>query len=145
MSTPELDHDDAPATARPRHGLAIASVSVSAVAMVLTVATWVAWLVIRAQMQAVPPYSWISQVFVLVLGALWFAMIPAGVLSTVFGYFAGARLQNGSNAARLGLYLGLLTVAIALAGAAVFTLTPSAWTGPDALLPAGTYDSYFHR
>ncbi|MFD9892886.1 hypothetical protein ACFWY9_26370 [Amycolatopsis sp. NPDC059027] len=144
MSTPELEHDVA-TERRPRHGLAIASVSLSAVAAVLALATWVAWLVVRAQMQGVPPYSWISQVFVLVLGALWFAMIPAGVLSIIFGYFAGARLQTGSNASRLGLYLGLLTIAIALAGAAVFTLTPSAWTTPDSLFPPGTYGTYFNR
>lgn len=110
-------------------GLAITSVSVGTAGLTLALATWVAWLVIRTQLEGAGHYtSWVAQVFALVLGALWFALLPAGVLGIVFGLFAGARDPYGSGIARVGAYLCLLTLAVALAGAAVFALTPSAWS-----------------
>jgi hypothetical protein len=122
--------------------LAIASVAIDSAGLMGALSTWVAWLIIRPHLQDAVHYSWISQVFVLVLGALWFAMLPAGVLALVFGFASGARSVSGSSTARAGAYLALLTAAIASAGAAAFILTPSAWSPPAN--PIGAYGSYFN-
>jgi hypothetical protein len=141
VTTPEVENESI-TTGPPRRGLAIASVAIGSAGLVVALSTWVAWLTIRPGLQDAVHYSWISQVFVLVLGALWFAMLPAAVLGLVFGFSSGARAVDGPSTARAGAYLALLTLAITLAGAAAFVLTPSAWSPPAN--PIGVYGTYFN-
>jgi uncharacterized membrane protein len=68
-------------------------------------------------------YSWVAQAFVLVLGALWFALLPISVLALVFGVHAGARTRPGPG--RMGATLAAITALLALSGAAVFATTSS--------------------
>ncbi|WP_232376201.1 hypothetical protein [Amycolatopsis aidingensis] len=125
--------DDPKATApaeRPRRGLAIASLSIGAVGLVLALSTWGAWLFVLPWMPGTMPHSLVTIVFALVLGALWFAVLPAGTLAVIFGMVAGARPGGGESLARGGTYLGLLAVAVALAGAVVFMMNASGWGWP---------------
>jgi hypothetical protein len=140
VTTPEAENGSIN-TGQPRRGLAIASVAIGSAGLMVALSTWVAWLIIRPHLQDAVHYSWISQVFVLVLGALWFAMLPIAVLAFVFGFASEARSADGPSTARAGTYLALLILAIALAGAAAFVLTPSAWSPPAN--PVGAYSTYF--
>ncbi|WP_410640520.1 hypothetical protein [Amycolatopsis sp. lyj-346] len=72
--------------------------------------------------------SWLAQAFVLVLGALWFALLPISVLALVFGVCAGARTRPGY--ARIGATLAVITSLLALSGAAVFATTSWGRIGP---------------
>jgi hypothetical protein len=80
--------------------------------------------------------SWLAQAFVLVLGALWLALLPISVLALVFGLCAGARTRPGSG--RIGATLAVLTALLALSGAAVFATTPWRQVGPRS--PPSTRD-----
>ncbi|QRP43749.1 hypothetical protein [Amycolatopsis sp. FDAARGOS 1241] len=111
---------------RPRRGLAIAAIAIAAVSFVLVVSTWIAWLVVRPRVPAVPGYSIVAQVFVLALGALFFIALLAGVLAIVLGLAGGARERTGG-LARGGTLHGALTCLIALVGAVAFAISP-AWT-----------------
>jgi len=112
-------------TTRPGRGLAIASLAIGAAGLTLAVATWAAWLIVRPPVVAAWTFSWVTQAFVLVLGALWFALLPISVLALVFGVCAGARTRPGPG--RIGATLAVLTALLALAGAAVFAT--SSWHG----------------
>ncbi|TWE27895.1 hypothetical protein [Prauserella muralis] len=105
----------------PRSGLAPASVAIAAVGLVLAVSTWVAWLLVLPGFRDAQPYGWITVVFALVLGALWFAVLPVGVLAIVFGALA---LRRGplTGLARLGIGVGALALLVALGGVAAFVL-----------------------
>ncbi|GAB3493942.1 hypothetical protein [Amycolatopsis cihanbeyliensis] len=144
MQTPiteNTDNTDVTADAvRPRRGLAIASLSISSVGLVLALSTWGAWLLVLPWMPETTPHSLVTIVFALVLGALWFAVLPAGTLAVIFGMIAGARLRGGENLARGGTYLGLLAIAVALAGAVAFMMSASSWSWPG----PGAYDALFH-
>lgn len=115
-------------TTRPGRGLAVASLAVGASGSTLAVATWAAWLIIRPELVSAWVYSWVAQAFVLVLGALWFALLPISVLALIFGVCAGARTRPG--AARIGATLAVVTALLALAGAAVFATTSWRHVGP---------------
>ncbi|MEV4150307.1 hypothetical protein AB0J40_42085 [Amycolatopsis sp. NPDC049691] len=112
-------------TTRPGRGLAIASLAIGAAGLTLAVATWAAWLIVRPPVVAAWTFSWVTQAFVLVLGALWFALLPISVLALVFGVCAGARTRPGPG--RIGATLAVLTALLALSGAAVFAT--SSWHG----------------
>lgn len=117
----DLENQIAPAaTSRP--GVSLAAVTLGVVSLVLAVSTWAAWLFVRPEIQArMVSYYWpISVVFVLVLGALWFLALHGGVLAIVFGLVTGAHRADGGQQARTGALLGLLTLAVALAGTVVF-------------------------
>ncbi|WP_410623818.1 hypothetical protein [Amycolatopsis sp. cmx-8-4] len=45
-------------------------------------------------------YSGVAQAFVLVLGALWFALPPISVLALVFGVYPGARTTPAPRCSR---------------------------------------------
>src|SRR5205814_7662628 len=83
MEAPELE-PETKETTRPGRGLAVASLAVGASGLTLAVATWAAWLIIRPELVSAWVYSWVAQAFVLVLGALWFALLPISVLALVF-------------------------------------------------------------
>ncbi|MER6797028.1 hypothetical protein, partial [Amycolatopsis mediterranei] len=93
MGEPELEAEET--TTRPGRGLAIASLAIGAAGLTLAVATWAAWLIVRPEIVSAWVFSWVTQAFVLVLGALWFALLPISVLALVFGVCAGARTQPG--------------------------------------------------
>ena len=111
---------------RPRRGLAISAVALGAAGLTLTVATWAAWLLVRPQVLSAWTYSWVTQAFVLVLGALWFAMLPVGVLALVFAGYAGPRTTH----TRAGMLLAAVTLLLALLGAATFATTSWRGVGP---------------
>src|ERR1044072_1465568 len=92
MGEPELEGEPTETT-RPGRGLAIASLAIGASGLTLAVATWAAWLIVRPPVVTAWVYSWVAQAFVLVLGALWFALLPISVLALVFGVYAGARTR----------------------------------------------------
>ncbi|MGW5718164.1 hypothetical protein ACWEVP_18505 [Amycolatopsis sp. NPDC003865] len=115
-------------TTRPGRGLTIASLAIGASGLTLAVATWAAWLVVRPPVVTAWTFSWVSQAFVLVLGALWFALLPISVLALVFGVCAGARTRPGPG--RIGATLAVLTALLALSGAAVFATTSWRGVGP---------------
>jgi hypothetical protein len=115
-------------TSRPGHGLAIASLAIGASGLTLAVATWAAWLIVRPPVVSAWVFSWVAQAFVLVLGALWFALLPISVLALVFGVHAGARTRPG--AGRIGATLAVITALLALSGAAVFATTSWRHVGP---------------
>ncbi|MFJ7216352.1 hypothetical protein [Amycolatopsis sp. NPDC098790] len=108
-------------TTRPGRGLAIASLAVGASGLTLAVSTWAAWLLVRPVLLTAWMFSWLAQAFVLVLGALWFALLPISVLALVFGVCAGARTRPGPG--RIGATLAVITALLALSGAAVFATT----------------------
>ncbi|KDN23006.1 hypothetical protein [Amycolatopsis rifamycinica] len=128
MGQPEPDAQEATTTSRPGHGLAIASLAIGASGLTLAVATWAAWLIVRPELVSAWTLSWVTQAFVLVLGALWFALLPISVLALVFGICAGARTRPGY--ARIGATLAVVTVLLALSGAAVFATTSWRRVGP---------------
>ncbi|MEV7092494.1 hypothetical protein AB0M80_06585 [Amycolatopsis sp. NPDC051045] len=115
-------------TTRPGRGLAIASLAIGASGLTLALATWAAWLIIRPALLSAWVFSWVVQAFVLVLGALWFALLPISVLALVFGVCAGARTQPGFG--RIGTTLAVITALLALSGAAVFATTSWRQVGP---------------
>ncbi|MBE8520365.1 hypothetical protein ILP97_23195 [Amycolatopsis sp. H6(2020)] len=124
-------------TTRPGRGLAIASLAIGASGLTLAVATWAAWLLVRPVLSAAWLFSWQAQVFALVLGALWFALLPISVLALVFAICAGARTRPGY--ARIGATLAVITALVALSGAAVFATTSWDRIGPPiAYLDTGT-------
>ncbi|MET9260606.1 hypothetical protein [Amycolatopsis sp. NPDC004079] len=108
---------------RPSRGLAVGAVSVAAVSLSLAVLTWLAWLLVRPRLLVSGVYPLVAEVFVLVLGALWFAALLAGVLAVVLGRLGGAK-RPGGDLARTGALLGGLTVVVALAGTIAFTVSP---------------------
>ncbi|WIX85031.1 hypothetical protein [Amycolatopsis sp. DG1A-15b] len=128
MGEPELEAGETTTATRPGRGLAIASLAVGAAGLTLAVATWAAWLVVRPGIVSAWVFSWVTQAFVLVLGALWFALLPISVLALVFGVCAGARTQPGF--ARIGATLAVVTALLALSGAAVFATTSWRHVGP---------------
>ncbi|QKV78654.1 hypothetical protein [Amycolatopsis sp. Hca4] len=115
-------------TTRAGRGLAIASLAIGAAGFTLAVATWAAWLIVRPGIVSAWLLSWVTQAFVLVLGALWFALLPISVLALVFGICAGSRTRPGS--ARIGATLAVITALLALSGAAVFATTSWHRIGP---------------
>ncbi|WP_409181769.1 hypothetical protein F9C11_35690 [Amycolatopsis sp. VS8301801F10] len=117
---------------RPSRGLAVGAVSVAAVSFALAVLTWLAWLLVRPRLLISGVYPIVAEVFVLVLGALWFLALLAGVLATVLGLLGGGR-RHGGDLARTGALLGGLTMVVALAGTVAFTVSP----GPSPMYPAG--------
>ncbi|MBB4684562.1 hypothetical protein [Amycolatopsis jiangsuensis] len=127
---------------QPRRGLGVAAVAVAAVSFVLALCTWMAWLLVRPKLLTQPVYPIVTQVFLLVLGALWFVVLPAGVLAVVLGLTGGGR-RRGGDLARAGALLGALTFVVALAGAVTFTVDPMGGGQPHRL--GGTYGSYFGR
>lgn len=120
---------------RPRRGLGIASVAIGAAGLTLAVATWAAWVLIRPRIVSEWPFSWVSQAFLLVLGALWFALLPLGALGLVFAGYSGVRAITGPG--RIGAGLAAVTLLLALLGAAVFATTSFARVGP----PVAYFDS----
>lgn len=126
MGEPELESEET--RTRPGRGLAIASLAVGASGLTLAVATWAAWLIVRPEVVSAWVFSWVTQAFVLVIGALWFALLPISVLALVFGVCAGARTQPGY--ARIGATLAVITALLALSGAAVFATTSWRHVGP---------------
>jgi hypothetical protein len=72
-------------TVRRRRGLAVA---IGASGLTLAVATWAAWLIVRPLVVSAWAFSSVAQAFVLVLGALWFALLPISVLALVFGGYS---------------------------------------------------------
>lgn len=122
MGAPEFDAEE---TTRPGRGLAIAARAIGASGLTLAVATWAAWLVVRPPIVTAWAYSWVTQAFVLVLGALWFALLPIGVLGLVFGVSARSRGPG-----RAGVTLAVLTLLLAFSGAAVFATTSWRHVGP---------------
>ncbi|MYW94788.1 hypothetical protein G3I59_30390 [Amycolatopsis rubida] len=113
---------------RPSRALAVGAVSVAAVSFALAVLTWLAWLLVRPRLLVSGVYPLVAEVFVLVLGALWFLALLAGVLAVVLGRLGGGKRPAG-DLARTGSLLGGLTVVVALAGTIAFTVSPG-------LLPA---------
>lgn len=109
---------------RPSRGLAVGAVSVAAVSFALAVLTWLAWLLVRPRLLTTGVYPIVAEVFILVLGALWFAALLAGVLAMVLGLLGGGRRRYGGDLARTGALLGGLTVVVALAGTVAFTVSP---------------------
>jgi hypothetical protein len=128
MGAPGFDAETGETTTRPGRGLAIASLAIGASGLTLAVATWAAWLIVRPPVLSAWVYSWVAQAFVLVLGALWFALLPISVLALVFGVYAGARTHPGPG--RIGATLGVITVLLALSGAAVFATSSWRHVGP---------------
>lgn len=120
---------------RPRRGLGIASVAIGAFGLTLAVATWAAWLLIRPRIVSDWALSWVSQAFLLVLGALWFALLPLGALGLVFAGYAGVR--RITDPGRIGAGLAAISLLLALLGAAVFATTSFARVGP----PVAYFDS----
>lgn len=125
MGEPESEAGE---TTRTGRGLAIASLAIGASGLTLAVATWAAWLIVRPEVVSAWALSWVTQAFVLVLGALWFALLPISVLALVFGVCAGARTRPGFG--RIGATLAVLTSLLALSGAAVFATTSWRHVGP---------------
>ncbi|GAA1958124.1 hypothetical protein [Amycolatopsis minnesotensis] len=118
------------AVAPPRRGLAIASLTVGAATIVLAVSAWFAWLLVLPRLSIALHHSWLSVAFGLVVGAIWFATLPAGVVAAVLGLTSGARLPGGDNLGRVGAFLGLLSFTVGLVGAVVFVLHAGAWGPP---------------
>ena len=127
MGAPEFEAEPTE-TSRPGRGLAITSLAIGASGLTLAVATWAAWLIVRPPVVTAWVYSWVAQAFVLVLGALWFALLPISVLGLVFGVHAGARTRPGPG--RIGATLAVITALLALSGAAVFATTSWRQVGP---------------
>jgi hypothetical protein len=125
MGEPESEPSE---TARAGRGLGIASLALGAAGLTLAVATWAAWVIVRPGILSAWMLSWVSQAFVLVLGALWFALLPISVLALVFGVCAGARTRPGF--ARVGATLAVVTALLGLSGAAVFATTSWRQVGP---------------
>lgn len=138
MGASEYETESTETTPRGR-GLAIAAVALGSGGLTLAVATWAAWLVVRPPIVAAWTYSWVVQAFLLVLGALWFALLPISVLALVFGRYAGARTTPG--AGRVGAALGVVTLLLALSGAAVFATTSWRGVGP----PVAYFDTQTGR
>ncbi|SEP44154.1 hypothetical protein [Amycolatopsis saalfeldensis] len=140
MTEPEKSEDPAD---RPRRGLAVAAVSVAVVSLVLAISTWAAWLLVRPRVLGFPGNAFLGQVFLLVLGALWFVALLAGALAIVFGITGGAREHDG-DLARAGALTGALTCLVAIAGAVTFALSPT-WTPPVVTFQntPGVYGNYF--
>lgn len=115
--------DDRPEQAgdRPRPGLALASVVTGAVGLVLALSTWAAWLLVLPGFRDAQPYSWITVVFMLVLGALWFVVLPLAVVGVLCGALAANRSAMGG-IGRLGIGVAVVALLVALAGAVVFVL-----------------------
>lgn len=109
-------------------GLGIAAVAIGTFGLTLAVATWAAWLLIRPQLVSAWTYSWVAQAFLLVLGALWFALLPLGAVGLVFSGYAGVRAAAGPG--RIGAGLAALTLLLALLGAAAFATTSFGRVGP---------------
>ncbi|WP_051792377.1 hypothetical protein [Amycolatopsis jejuensis] len=128
---------------RPGRGLAIAAMAVAAVSFVLAVSTWMAWLLVRPKLLSGAVYPIVTQVFLLVLGALWFVALLAGVLAVVFGLVGGARSRSG-DLARGGALLGALTCLVALIGAVTFALSPT-WAPLQLNYDPGSYSGQFGR
>ncbi|MFJ1761079.1 hypothetical protein ACIOD2_12230 [Amycolatopsis sp. NPDC088138] len=127
MGEPDCETESTETKPRGR-GLGISAVAIGSSGLTLAVATWAAWLIVRPQVVAAWTYSWVVHAFVLVLGALWFALLPISVLALVFGVYAGARTTPGPG--RIGATLGVLTILLALSGAAVFATSSFGDAGP---------------
>ncbi|MEU3269805.1 hypothetical protein ABZ639_03110 [Saccharomonospora sp. NPDC006951] len=123
--------------ARPKTGLVVASLVTGSIGLVLAVSTWAAWLLVLPGFRDAQPYNWIAVVFGLVLGALWFLVLPLGTVSIIVGLLAIRRAPALAPLARLGLVIAALALAAALGGAAVFVIDAS--TGPPVypLVPSG--------
>ncbi|OXM67680.1 hypothetical protein [Amycolatopsis vastitatis] len=113
---------------RSGRGLAVASLAVGASGFTLAAATWVAWLIVRPELVSAWAYSWVAQAFVLVLGALWFGLLPISVLALIFGLCADT--QPRPDFGRIGMTLAVVTALLALGGAAVFATTSWRHVGP---------------
>jgi hypothetical protein len=70
---------------RSGRGLAVASLAVGASGFTLAAATWAAWLIVRPELVSAWKYSWVAQAFVLVLGALWFGLLPISAVLALAG------------------------------------------------------------
>ena len=127
MGAPENEIESGETTRRGR-GLAVASLAVGASGFTLAAATWAAWLIVRPELVSAWAASWVAQAFVLVLGALWFGLLPISVLALVLGVCAGA--QSRPDFARTGRRLAAVTMVLALAGAALFATTSWRHVGP---------------
>jgi hypothetical protein len=134
MGEPEAELGET-TTRRPGRGLAVASLAVGASGFTLAAATWVAWLVVRPELVSAWTYSWVAQAFVLVLGALWFGLLPISVLALMLGVCADT--QPRPDFGRIGMMLAVVTAALALAGAALFATTSWRDVGP----PAAYFDT----
>lgn len=143
----------------PRPGVSLAALSLGVLSLVLAVSTWAAWVFLRPEVQTHPMNRhWpVGVVFVLVLGLLWFLALHGGVLAIVFGLVTRTRGVVSGHQARNGALLGLLTVAVALAGALALILSPghTGLSDPEESEPpvlqfrddtadtTGIYDSFF--
>ncbi|ASR39267.1 hypothetical protein BAY61_13965 [Prauserella marina] len=101
-----------------------------AIGLVLAVSTWAAWLLVLPGFREAQPYSWIAVVFGLVLGALWFLVLPLGTVSIIVGLLATRRAPALAALARLGMVVALVALAAALGGAVVFVIDASTGAGP---------------
>ncbi|MGW4488793.1 hypothetical protein ACWEOE_33755 [Amycolatopsis sp. NPDC004368] len=141
----EPDNEREPRRGQAVAAVAIAAVAIAAVGFMLVVATWVALLLVRPRMEAGPVYPIVGQVFLLVLGALFFVGLLAGVLAIVLGLTGGGRDYGGhGDLARRGVLLGGLTCVVALAGAVAFAVNPL-WTPTVATFDLGPLGNPFGR
>ncbi|WP_326958415.1 hypothetical protein [Amycolatopsis sp. NBC_01286] len=63
-------HDETEPTETKSRGLAITAVAIGAAGPTPAVATWAAWVIVRAPAMAAWTYSWVAQAFVLVLAVV---------------------------------------------------------------------------
>ncbi|MQA10571.1 MAG: hypothetical protein GEU98_18855 [Pseudonocardiaceae bacterium] len=129
-------------------GLSLAALVLGVVSLVLTAAAWAAWFLVvpsgssvsfgwfaytprqeSAPFEAIAPHGWIGVVVALVIGALWFAMLPASVLGFVFARLARRGTEPGSvtaRVARAAISTSGPALFLALAGAVLFCVALSA-------------------
>lgn len=113
-------------------GLSLASITLGVIGIVLSASTWAAWIFVvhltrrGAMIQPVPAqptYSFADLVVAYVVGALWFVTLPMAVLAALFGWLDLLRAPAGMSGhlARVGAGIGVLTLLLSLAGAALFS------------------------
>lgn len=130
MADTETTDDARDTRAAKYDGLAIASITLSVVGLVLAAATWAAWLfLIRSAPLRLYRTAWlgldiVGRTVTYVIGSLWFAVLPVGVLAIVL-----ARLElrlaprpESRAVARAATVAGIIALLLALAGAFVFSV-----------------------
>jgi hypothetical protein len=127
----EVPGEGTPGTRPPgRCALGMAALATGSVGVLVAVSAWVFWLAVVPQERGSLDPELVDLIR-LALGAVWFAVLPAGVLAMMFGIVARDHPERGL-IARAGAYLGLLAVVVALSGAVLFLFAPTVVGFPPA-------------
>jgi hypothetical protein len=127
----EVPDEGTTATMPPGRGvLGLAALATGLVGVLVALSAWVLWLAVVPQERGSLDPELVDLIR-LALGALWFAVLPAGALAMMFGIVARDHPERGP-LARAGAYLGVLTVLVALSGVVLFLFAPTVVGFPPA-------------